>query len=74
MWPESVILPSPTIGQNLRLWGCGNQSSVEELIPEPAIERFRESVLPRGSWRDVRRAGGGASCSVSAGCSAANEV
>ena len=60
MRPECVVLPAPTIGQDLRLRSGGKQLSVEELIPEPAIERFRESVLPGGSRRDVRRAGGGA--------------
>ena len=58
--PERVVLPAPTIGQDLRLRSCGNQLGVEELIPEPAIERFRESVLPGGSRGDVGRAGGGA--------------
>ncbi len=49
MRPECVVLPAPTIGQDLRLRSGGEQLSVEELIPEPAIERFRESVLPGGS-------------------------
>ena len=52
--------PAPTIGQALGLRHRGEQLSVEELIVEPAIERFRESVLPGGSWRDISRAGGGA--------------
>lgn len=37
MWPESVALAAPTIGQDLRLRGCGEQLSVEELIPESAV-------------------------------------
>ncbi len=34
------------------------QLGVEELIPEPAVERLRKAVLPRGSGLDVRHGGG----------------
>ena len=37
MRPERVVLPAPAIGQDLSFWGCGEQLSVEELIPEPAV-------------------------------------
>jgi len=60
MWPERVVLPAPAIGQDLRLRSCGEQRSVEELIPESAVERLGKAVLPRGSWLDVGRAGGAA--------------
>ena len=30
---------------------------VEELIPEPAVERLGKAVLPWGSWFDVGRGG-----------------
>jgi len=60
MWPERVVHPAPAISQELGLGSCGEQLCVEELIPEAAIERFRETVLPRGSWCDVRRAGSSA--------------
>ncbi len=60
MWPESVVLPAPAIGQNLCLWGCGEQLGVEELIPEAAVERLGKAVLPRRSWLDVGRGGGAA--------------
>jgi hypothetical protein len=36
--PERVCTPSASEGQDLRLWGCGEQLRVEKLIPEPAIE------------------------------------
>jgi hypothetical protein len=58
--PECVVLPAPAISQQLSLWSCGEQLSAEELIPEPAVERFRKAVLPRGSRLDVGRAGGSA--------------
>jgi hypothetical protein len=48
------------VSQDLSLRSGGEQLGVEELIPEAAIERFRESVLPGGSRLDVGRAGGGA--------------
>jgi hypothetical protein len=57
--PERVVLPTPTIGQDLRLRSCGKELGVEELISEPAIERFCDSVLPVGSRRDLGRASGG---------------
>ena len=57
MWAESVVLPSPTIFQDLRLLGCDEQLSVEPLIPEEAVEGFHESILPWRSRRDVGRAG-----------------
>ncbi len=58
MWPERVVLPSPAIGEELSLGSRGEQLGVEELIPEPSVERFRKAVLPRGSRLDVGRAGG----------------
>ena len=60
MRPECVVLPAPSISQELSLGSRGEQLGVEELIPEPAIERFRESVLPGRSRCDLGRAGGGA--------------
>ncbi len=60
MGPEGVVLPSPAIGQALSLSHRGEQFSVEELVPEPAVERFGKAVLPRRSWLDVSRAGAAA--------------
>jgi len=41
-------LPTPTIDHDLRLWICGEQLGVVELIPESAIERFGGSVFSQG--------------------------
>ena len=60
MWPERVVLPVPAISQELGLGSRGEQLSVEELIPEAAVERLGKTVLPGGSGLDVRRAGGAA--------------
>jgi hypothetical protein len=38
MWPEGVVLPAPAVGQALSHSHRGKQFSVEELIPEPAVE------------------------------------
>ncbi len=48
MWPEVVVLPAPAVGQALSLSHRGEQEqlSVEELIPEPAVERLGKAVLP----------------------------
>jgi hypothetical protein len=35
--PESVVLPTPTFGQELSLRSRGEQLGIEELIPEPAV-------------------------------------
>jgi len=58
MWHERVLLPAPAISQELSLGSCGEQLGVEELIPEPSVERFRKAVLPWGSRFDVGRASG----------------
>jgi len=58
MWPERVVLPAPAIIQELGLGCCAEQLGVEELIPEPSVERFRKAVLPWGSRFDVGRVGG----------------
>jgi hypothetical protein len=55
--PERVVLPAAAIGQDLSFRGCGEQLDVEELIPEPSVERLSKAVLPWGSWLDVSRAG-----------------
>jgi hypothetical protein len=60
MRPECVVLPAPVICQQLSLGSRGEQLGVEELIPEPAVERLGKAVLPRLSGLDVGRAGGGA--------------
>jgi len=58
MWPERVVLPVPAISQGLGLGCCGEQLGVEELIPEPSVERFCKAVLPCRSRFDVGGAGG----------------
>jgi hypothetical protein len=58
MGPKRVVLPAPAISQELSLGSRGEQLGVEELIPEPTVERFRKAVLPRRSRLDVGRAGG----------------
>ena len=53
MRPEGVVLPAPAVGQALGFSHRDKQFSVEELIPEPAVERLGKAVLPRGAWLDV---------------------
>jgi hypothetical protein len=47
MWPQVVVLPLPAISQGLGLGHGGEQLGVQELIPEPAVERLGKAVLPR---------------------------
>jgi hypothetical protein len=60
MRPGRVVLPAPAISQELSLWSRGEQLGVEELIPEPPVERLGKAVLPRGSGLDVSSFDGGA--------------
>ena len=53
MGPEGVVLPAPAVGQALGLSHRGEQFSVEEFIPEPAVEGFSKAVLPWRAWLDV---------------------
>jgi len=45
--PVGVVLTAPAIGQALGLIHRGEQLGVEELVPEPAVERLGKTVLPR---------------------------
>ena len=47
--PDRIVLPAPTIVQDLRLESCGEKLDVEEFIPVPAIDRLGKSVFQLGS-------------------------
>lgn len=50
MGPEGVVLLAPAVGQALGLGHDDEQLGVEEFVPEPAVERFSKTILPRGTW------------------------
>jgi hypothetical protein len=52
-----VVLPAPAISLELSLWRRGEQLGIEELVPEPPVERLGKAVLPWRSRRDVSRTG-----------------
>jgi len=54
---KGVVLPAPSIGQALGLGYGGEQLSIQELVPESAVERLGKAILPRRSWLDVSRRG-----------------
>jgi len=58
IWPKHVVLPAPTITQDLRFRSRGEQLGIEELISEKGVEEFRETGLPRGARCDEGRPGG----------------
>jgi hypothetical protein len=60
MWSKRVVLPPPANSQGLGLSRRGEQLGVQELIPEPAIERLGKVDISRQSGRDVGCAGGSA--------------
>ncbi len=47
MRPQGVVLPPPAISKGLGLGHGCEQLGVQELIPEPAVERLGKAVLPR---------------------------
>jgi len=57
MRPQVVVVPSPVIIQGLGLCHGGEQLGIQELIPEPSVERLGKAVLPRCSWSDLVRGG-----------------
>jgi len=44
---SSFLLPPPAISQGLGPGHGGEQLDVQELIPEPAVERLAKAPLPR---------------------------
>ena len=57
MGPDGVVHPAPEIGQILSLRHSGEQLGIEEFVPEPAVEGFSKTVLPRRSWLDISGCG-----------------
>ena len=51
--PDCVVVDAPLLDQNLSFAQVVEDFTVEQLIPEPAIEAFTVSVLPRASWFNV---------------------
>ncbi len=49
VWPEGFVLPPPAIGEELSLRSRGEYVGVQELIPQPTLERLGQTVLPRRS-------------------------
>lgn len=47
----------PAIDQDLCLGSHGAQLALEELPPQPTVERLDKALLPLGSWLDVSRTG-----------------
>ncbi len=46
-----VVLESVLLSQQLGLLHRGEQLIIQELVPEPAVERFHKGVLPgRSRW------------------------
>jgi len=45
--PQVVVLPPPAISHGLDLGHGGEQLGVQELIPEPAVERPDKAALPQ---------------------------
>ncbi len=59
MRTECVVFKAPAIGQQLSHGSRGEQPGVDEVTPEPPVERLGKAVLPRGSRCDVGRPGCG---------------
>lgn len=48
MRPDRVVLSAEALGHGLSLSSCCEQHGIEELIPDPSVERLGKDVLP---WR-----------------------
>ena len=55
MRPDDVVVPPPSVDQDLRFHQCVEDLPVEQLITQRAIEGFAVSVFPWRTWRDVER-------------------
>ena len=55
MRPRLVIVPTPLGAQDPCLQFGGKFLPVQELVPQPAVERFTVGVLPRAPRGDVQR-------------------
>ena len=53
VWAFCVVVSPPLFDQNLSFAQAVEDLTVEQLIPEPAIEAFTVSVLPRAAGFDV---------------------
>ena len=51
--PDSVVVNAPLLDEDLSLAQAVEQLAVEQLAPEPGVEAFAISVLPRRAWLDV---------------------
>ena len=53
--PDGVAVPSPLLDEHLRLFERVEDLSVQELVPELAVEALVVAVLPRTARLDVER-------------------
>src|SRR5690242_2858327 len=53
MRPDSVVVPSPALDDDLRLAQRVEDLAIEKLVAQTRIEAFDEAVLPWAARRDV---------------------
>ena len=60
-------MTTPSLDEDLRFPQCKEHLTVQEFIPQLAVEAFVVAVLPSGAWLDVERLDANASEPVSNG-------
>lgn len=53
MRPHSVIVPPPTLDDDLGFSQAVEDFTIEQFIPQARVEALDIAILPRTSWRDV---------------------
>jgi hypothetical protein len=53
VWPDSVVMPSSGLDQNLSLDQAEEDLAVEQLVTELAVEAFAVTVFPGAAGLDV---------------------
>src|SRR5262245_38573372 len=52
VWPALIVVDPPRLDLQLRISHRPELMHVQTLIPQPAVERFNESIFDRFAWPD----------------------
>lgn len=55
MWSDRLVMPAPTLDDDLRFSERIENLAVQEFVAQPGIEALDIAVLPWTAWLDVRR-------------------
>jgi len=55
MGSDGVVVVAPLLDEDLGFLGAAEDFSIEQFVPQLAVEAFAIAVLPRTARRDVKR-------------------